>query len=251
MFIRKRAHVGGGGIWLDSSNLNLDGLNHFVECVASYEGGAIFTYAATASLHGNNVFKPNSAITGGEIHARWSNVCITNRCSFKLNIAVFGGGVFTDSCTTKINGSITFKGNQANYTGGAIHGARNVLNILGTSSIVANRAERDGGGIYITDDCVVNLLGIGNYQGNSAGDTGGGISTFRSSINLAGQNTFNRNHAVEGGGFYMFKSTVNVPGENIFINNSASFQGGGFVIMHSLLHLNGSTKFRRNFAPAA
>ena len=250
MFIRKRAHVGGGGIWLDSSNLKLDGLNHFVECVARYEGGAIFTYAATASLHGNNVFKSNSAITGGGIHARWSDVSVTNNCSFKLNIAVFGGGVFTDSCTFKMNGSITFKGNQANYTGGAIHGARNVLNILGTSSIVANRAERDGGGIYITDDCVVNLLGIGNYQNNSAGDTGGGISAFRSSINLAGQNTFNSNYAVEGGGFYVFKSTVNVPGENNFINNSASSQGGGFVIMHSLLHLNGSTKFRRNFAPA-
>ena len=110
---------------------------------------------------------------------------LTNRSS--------GGGVFTDGCSFKMNGSITFKGNQANYTGGAIHAARSVLNILGTSSVTANRAERDGGGIYVTDDCVVNLLGISNYQDNS------GISGFRSNFNFAGQSTFNSNYAVEGG----------------------------------------------------
>ena len=228
----------------------MDGLNHFEECVASYEGGAIFIYAATASLLGKNVFKSNSAISGGGIHARWSNLSVTNSCSFRHNIAVIGGGMFTDGCTFKMNGSITFKGNQANYTGGAIHAARSVLSILGTSSITANRAERDGGGIYITDDCVVNFHGINSYEDNSAGDTGGGISAFRSSFYFAGQSTFNSNYAMEGGGFYAFKSTLDAPGENIFINNSASSQGGGFAITHSLLHLNGSTNFRRNFAPA-
>ena len=249
-FICNRAHVSGGGIWLDNSNLKLDGLNHFEECVASYEGGAIFIYAATASLLGKNVFVSNSAISGGGVHARWSNMSVTNSCSFKHNIAVIGGGLFTDGCSFKMNGSITFKGNQANYTGGAIHAARSVLNILGTSSVTANKAERDGGGIYVTDDCIVNLLGISNYQDNSAGDTGGGISGFRSNFNFAGQSTFNSNYAVEGGGLYVFKSTVGAPGENTFINNSASSQGGSVAITHSRLHLNGSTIFRTNFAPA-
>ena len=76
--IGNKSHVSGGGIWLDHSILALNGSNHFVECVASYEGGAIFTYAATASLHGNITFESNSATTGGGIHARWSNISITN-----------------------------------------------------------------------------------------------------------------------------------------------------------------------------
>ena len=45
-FIGNRAYyVSGGGIWLDHSNVALNGFNHFMECAASYEGGAIFPYA--------------------------------------------------------------------------------------------------------------------------------------------------------------------------------------------------------------
>ena len=77
------------------------------------------------------------------------------------------------------------------------------MNFPGTSFILANRAARDGEGMYVRDDSVVNLE-LSNYQNNSAGDTGGGISAFQSSLNLAGQNTFDTNHAVEGGGFYAF-----------------------------------------------
>ena len=247
-FKDNRAHVSGGGIWLDHSNLTLNGSNHFVECVANYEGGAIYSYAATATLLGNNVFKSNSATTGGGVHARWSHVTITDGGNFQYNIAVFGGGIFTDSSTFEFHDLNSFRGNQANYTGGGIYAARSVLNFLGTGSITANRAARDGGGIYTRDECVVNLLGLSHYHNNSAGDTGGGISAFQSSFNLAGQNTFNSNCAVDGGGLYAFKSTVNVPGEATFITNSVSNHGGGFAVMYSVLHLNGSTTFRNNSA---
>ena len=95
---------------MDNSNLTLNGSNHFVECAASYEGGAIFTYAATASLPGNNTFESNSATTGGGIHARWSNVSVTNKqFGFKFNMAVFGGGIFSDNSTFEFNGSVTLE----------------------------------------------------------------------------------------------------------------------------------------------
>ena len=61
----------------------MSGFNHFVRCVASYEGGAIYSYAATASLNGNNTFKSNTATTGRGLHARWSNVRITERSKFE------------------------------------------------------------------------------------------------------------------------------------------------------------------------
>ena len=247
-FIGNTAHVSGGGIWLENSILALNGSNHFVECVASYEGGAIFTYAAKLSLLDNNTFELNSATTGGGIHARWSDVSVINSSKFKCNTAVFGGGIFTDNSTFEFNGSSTFDSNQANYTGGGIYAARSVLTFLAVSSVTANRAARDGGGMYTRDDCVVNLLGWSIYQGNSAGDTGGGISAYQSNIRFAGQNTFNRNHAVEGGGFYAFKSTVSTQGENSFITNSATYHGGGLTVMHSTLHLNGSTTFKNNSA---
>ena len=246
-FIGNRAYISGGGIWLDNSNLTLHGSNHFVGCIASYEGGAIFTYAAKLSIPGNNTFESNSATTGGGIHARWSNVSVTNSNSFKLNVAVFGGGIFTDNSTCEFNHPVTFRGNQANHTGGGIYAARSILSFLGTSFIISNHAARDGGGIYTRDDCVVNLLGLSNYRNNSAEDTGGGISVIQSSFILAGQNTFNHNHAVEGGAFYAFKSTVKIYGANKFITNSAMY-GGGLTVVHSTLHLSGSAAFSRNLA---
>ena len=96
-FKANRAHVMGGGIWLDSSNLALNGSNHFKGCVASFEGGAVYSYAATASLPGNSTFESNTATTGGGIHARWGNVRVTNCSDFRHNIAVFGGGIYTDN----------------------------------------------------------------------------------------------------------------------------------------------------------
>ena len=247
-FRASRAHISGGGIWLDDSNLALNGFNHFVECAASFEGGAIFMYGATASLTGNNTFESNTATTGGGLHARWSNVRITERSKFEKNIAVFGGGIYTDNSTFEFNGSSIFRDNKANYTGGGIYAARSVLNFLGSSTISKNYAARDGGGIYIRDGSVVNLLGSSNYQGNLAGDTGGGISAFQSSFTLAGRNTFESNKAAEGGGLYAFDCTVNFPGENVFITNSAHNHGGGFTVLHSTLHLNGSTAFKNNSA---
>ena len=247
-FRANRASVSGGGIWLDNSNIVLNGFNHFVGCVASYEGGAIYSYAATASLTGNITFESNSATTGGGLHARWSNVRVTERSKFKKNIAVFGGGIYTDNSIFKFNGSSIFRDNKANYTGGGIYAARSVLNFLGSSTISKNYAARDGGGIYTRDGSAVNLYGWSNYQGNSAEYTGGGVSAFQSSFKLAGHNTFESNKAAEGGGFYAFDCTVNFPGENVFITNSASNHGGGFTVVHSTLHLNGSTAFKSNSA---
>ena len=247
-FRANRASVSGGGIWLDNSNIALNGFNHFVGCAASYEGGAVYSYAATASLTGNITFESNSATTGGGLHARWSNVRVTERSKFKKNIAVFGGGIYTDNSTFEFNGSSIFRDNKANYTGGGIYAARSVLNFLGSSSISKNYAARDGGGIYTRDGSAVNLYGWSNYQGNSAEYTGGGVSAFRSSFKLAGHNTFESNKAAEGGGFYAFDCTVNFPGENVFITNSAHNHGGGFTVVHSTLHLNGSTAFKNNSA---
>ena len=247
-FMANRAHVSGGGIWLDHSNLALNGFNHFVECAASFEGGAVYLYAATASLTGNNTFESNSATTGGGLHARWSNVRVTERSKFEKNIAVFGGGIYTDNSTFIFNDSSTFRGNKANYTGGGIYAARSVLNFVGTSSMIENSAARDGGGIYTRDGSIVNVLGWSNYQNNSAEYTGGGISAFQSSFKLAGHNTFESNKAAEGGGFYAFDCTVNFPGKNVFITNSASNHGGGHTVAQSTLHMNGSTTFKNNSA---
>lgn len=46
-FMNNTANVSGGGIWMDSSSLNMDNYNQFIDYTAQYEGGARYSYAAT------------------------------------------------------------------------------------------------------------------------------------------------------------------------------------------------------------
>ena len=243
-----RALISGGGIWLDNSNLVLNGSNHFEACFANYEGGAIYTYTSRASLSGSNTFDSNSATTGGGLHVCWSDVIVTDRSKFEKNTAVFGGGIFTDNSTFVLNDYITFGGNKANHTGGGIYAAKSALNFYGTSSITRNQAARDGGGIYTRDSSAVNLLGLSSYQGNLAGDNGGGISAFQSSFTLAGQNTFDSNKAAKGGGFHALNCNVNFQGKYTFISNSANIHGGGFIAVHTTVYMTGLAAFNSNLA---
>lgn len=46
-FMNNTANVSGGGIWMDSSSLNMDNYNQFIDYTAQYEGGARYSHAAT------------------------------------------------------------------------------------------------------------------------------------------------------------------------------------------------------------
>ena len=58
----------------------------------------------------NNIFECNSATSGGGLHARWSDLSVTNNSNFWYNTAVFGGGIFIDNSNLMFNGSCTFRG---------------------------------------------------------------------------------------------------------------------------------------------
>ena len=87
---------------------------------------------------------------------------VTNRSNFNHNIAVFGGGVFMDNSTFEFNGFSNFHGNQVSYAGGGIYAARSVLK-FDISSIIANYAARDGGGLYTRDGSEVSLVESNTY----------------------------------------------------------------------------------------
>jgi len=128
-FNKNGAHISGGRLWLDNSNLSMNGNKCFDECVAAYEGGGIFAYASKATLTGNSTFISNSASTGGAIHVCWSNVGITKNSitAFEVNTAVFGARIFTNNSTFEFSGTSAFTSNHATYTGGGMYAARSSL----------------------------------------------------------------------------------------------------------------------------
>ena len=64
-------------------------MKHVVQ--AMREEQSLHNYASRANLTSINSFDSNSATTGGELRAYWSDV--TERSKFEKNIAVFGGEI--------------------------------------------------------------------------------------------------------------------------------------------------------------
>ena len=118
MFFANLAEEGGRVYAIAISTLSLDGVSIFMANSArqwrrnlvgqqqpSTERGAVYSYAATPNLHCNSMFEYNSATTGGNIHACWSRVRVTNCSDFRHKTAVFGGGIYTDNSTFEFNDS--------------------------------------------------------------------------------------------------------------------------------------------------
>ncbi len=139
------------------------------ECVATGDGGAIFSEATATSLDGT-LFQVNAAANGGAISigsgGTLSRALIVAAASFEDNFADFGGGVHATGSNVSANLSDSeFSGNAATQRGGGWFGNGNV------------------------SACV--------FEGNSAGRFGG--AAFVDELTTIINSTFNGNDAYRGG----------------------------------------------------
>ena len=233
----------GGGIYSDNNTFSIDGPSVFERNVATYYGGGTYTRRTPLILTGNNMFSANSAAEGGGIYAvANSTLSLGGLNAFRANRAhVSGGGIWLDHSNLTLSGFNHFVGCAASFEGGAIYSFGATASLTGNNTFKYNTAT-SGGGLYACCS-KVSVTQKSKFEKNIA-VFGGGIQTDNSTFTF----TFESNNAAEGGGFYAFDCTVNFPGENVFITNSASNHGGGFTVMHSTLHLNGSTTFKNDSA---
>ncbi|MBK8284011.1 MAG: hypothetical protein IPK97_03580 [Ahniella sp.] len=142
------------------------------------------------------------------------------RSSFLGNGARLGGAIYKTEALLEIRES-TFSGNGSAEDGGAIHTFGNVLAGVFDSSIDANSALRDGGGVFARG-----LLVLENttFSGNTA-SAGGAVRMFGGEMQIKRVTMRDNTAQIEGGAISA-------------LTNSASFFGINPDIQHLTTHNN-------------
>lgn len=218
---KSAAGTDGGGIH-NQGNLTLDGVI-VKDNMSARHGGGVYTVTGRLTLK-NTIIDNNEATAGngGGIYAKddvdLNNVQVTNNKAKRVNNeGGDGGGIYTEGAVTQLDppgAAVIVRGNRADQNGGGIYiGTGGVLDVFRRGRIDQNQAPSGrGGGIY-----------------NSAG---GSIGALNNSL-LAG------NRANQGGGALYNAGTATL--KNVTGSGNATLGGGG--TMHAV---TGSTLNAQN-----
>ena len=242
-------------------------------------GGAInFAAASRIEVGSEAIFKSNSAIGGGCLHAVTAKLEIAGNPTFELNMAtsedegdwnITKGGAIDGTVT--ISGNPIFKSNSAYYFGGAICGTveisgnpifksnsvtktksgqgsgggaiRGNVTISGHATFESNSSSKCGGAIYGT----VTISGSAHFISNTATTEGGAIQNGFNKLIISGEAVFESNSANYGGAIHFWGDEIEISGYAEFNKNSAEVYGG--AIQHrKLLTISGTANFNENTA---
>jgi len=208
----------GGGIYIEGGStvlLENDSRveNHSPGSAYDHYGAGIYANNATVTLNDSRVISNTTHWQGGGILAiNGSTINLENNASVKDNFATAGegGGIYADGSIVNIN--IGF--------------------------IYDNKADQDGGGLYLTNGSILDGSGVriggeGAILGNDAlNGSGGGIFAISSTIDLDGSQVYANLAGGSGGGIYADNSVVDL----------RSVQVGGLVDNHhNILGINGNS----------
>jgi hypothetical protein len=193
-FIGNAADFGGGGAIANVGVLTIEN--------SEFAGNVGFTAGAVlnqGSLTATNTMFANNRATGpggGGILGLGGGTIVIRHCDFLNNEGgAFGGALFVSGNVT-IDGG-TFSGNHAGQ-GGAIYTSADPLTIHG-SVIITNKAEVDGGGIFVAAGSLVqdHNAFLDNFP-NDIGPAVSSISTAASSstVDPEALNTWLRNQVM-------------------------------------------------------
>jgi len=108
-------------MYIDSSAVDMDGSNCFMNDTAKSAGGAIHIRESVVKFNGNDVFMANSARSkGGSVFATHSIVRFTGNTIIQKSESTHGAAIALSFATLIFQGSSFITSNSAEY-GGAIH----------------------------------------------------------------------------------------------------------------------------------
>ncbi|MEL6815391.1 MAG: filamentous hemagglutinin N-terminal domain-containing protein, partial [Cyanobacteria bacterium J06598_3] len=236
----------GGGLSLETATATISD-SVFESNRATDDGGGVYTSAGSTVALSDVLFDENRANAGGGLRAADSTVSVNNSV-FSNNTAMEGGGlaivhgaqlvladtVVANNKTTNRGGGLIVDNNGIATVTGTLTTDADGIATSATTRFVNNQAGRDGGGISVRDEALLDVNGV-LFRGNFSGDDGGGVSVTeisRATINNA--NFENNTVAENGGGLYSNNVLSAVPADNKivlagsrFIENEAGQFGGG------------------------
>ena len=263
--------VQGGGLYIEFSDLLLEGTSTFVNNTAEdlgtavVLGGGLAAVNSSVNITGRHTFTNNLAEEGGGISVQKCVISLNGDITFKSNYAIFGGGMVVGNSSLDIGGIVSFIDNSASSGGGGLFAANSYLDFVGNSTFFNNSAPY-GGGIYLTTFNTLHqsymvINGASSFINNHAyslehgAGLGGGLFGVDSYVEFIGNTTFFDNSASSGGGIYittfnpLLQSNVVISGASSFINNHAHDSSGGAIRMiDSIIQMSGSTTCVTNSA---
>ena len=271
----------------DSANVELDLSGHMINrglANTSFDGtynGEVFRVGKNATL----------TIDGGDTSTKHMGTLTSDSLFWKLDITgkeAIEGGLITGGASRnndKSGGAITTTGEGAKLylndvtiagnvsdtfqSGGGCGGGICIQNdnstcSLDSSTIIYNRSQGDGGGIYVNgNDSKLTLKGNSIIRSNSADEDGGGIyhNGKRGSVTLKEKSEINSNVAGEdGGGIYDYYNYTTYTISNSYISFNKALgnhdfwttdpgKGGGICLNDdSDVKLTNGAKIQRNTA---
>jgi len=215
-------------MWFCSATL---GAGVYCEDTSATFGNGSFSGANDMSYGSATLYGGGAYVTG---EVAWPNF---NANSFSSNTAEEGGGIYCDAGTSPYIGGGSIYDNQADY--GAGLRVLSATPVLGQNlPVVANVADVEGGGIYMTDgsDVVMDVVYI---YGNSA-PVGAGLYCLDSSAELDTCTVEGQDCAAAGAGIRALNSELLIS-NSVIMRNSAPMGGGIFLDEGSSLLMSGTT----------
>ena len=220
-FVRCTAGIEGGGVSMYNVTANLPGNNKFISNSAISGGGIIVRWSNFSFTNSSHFSNNSAADTGRGISTSISIVVLSGNNTFDMNCADLGGGVYMLLSSFKFLGINHFNLNHARRDGGGIYARDNgTIDLSGSNSFKDDKAER-GGGMFV-EFCWLFLSGSSLFHSNK-GMTGGVLYLFNSVFELFRMHShFTTNSAINaGGGLTAIYSTLNLAGNATFERNSA------------------------------
>ena len=194
--------MSGGGMYAESTKVNLSGRNYFNQNHAHHEGGAVYTRASKVNLSGADRFVSNSAaMRGGSISAICTNLCFSGTTAVHRSTSQQGGAIHVVASSIIFECATELQNNAAQY-GGAIFlenstagfGKPSCREYLGShvtpepgSSFINNTAALRGGAMHLDHHSSIRFhpsaSALFNY--NNATEYGGAIFV----VDTVGRNT--------------------------------------------------------------
>ncbi|MFK8010826.1 MAG: hypothetical protein AB8B80_02215 [Marinicellaceae bacterium] len=211
----------GGGIYAESSNININNFNSFIrDNQSDNSGGGIYAIDSTIEIYDATITENTTQSSGGGMYLNNTVLTLTNsRVSLNATTSFIvnqgGAGLYVNETSSATIDSSVILSNESETLGGGVLAIGNKALVTINSSDVLNNSARTGGGIFTNSPLIVNLSRV---SFNSASINGGGIYCIScQSLSVLNASQISNNTAsLLGGGLAVFS----VDGANLEVLNS-------------------------------
>ena len=216
--------------------------------ILAYENSRV----VMSDSHVWNNYSLSSGLGGGAYISNNCDLILGMHCNFLGNEAYDGGGIYASGANIDLIFSTSIYGNKAENNGGGIYVDSSVLNVrkfcsIGAdNAIITNQAIQYGGGIYANNSTVI-FTNEATLAKCSSEFSGGGIYAKESKVYFYDSLVTNNNAGSNGGGIYMYGGEVII--KNTELNfNSAGGAGGAIRCYNGASAKITDSRLQNNFA---